>query len=90
LADLAGLKLGSEPVPAPSASAAQYTFVMEGAALKEAGVVSAPVTTPSKPSTPSWTPPAAATPGPRRFGLAAVLTPWVLVVVLAALHLVRS
>ncbi|MCU0698632.1 MAG: hypothetical protein MUC96_19195 [Myxococcaceae bacterium] len=92
LADLAGLKLQGEAPQAPPASAAQYTFVMEGDALKDAGVVSTAVTTPSKPA------PVAAPRGaqgsievpPRRFGLAAVVTPWLLVALLAALHLVRS
>ncbi|MDX2011130.1 MAG: hypothetical protein SFW67_13105 [Myxococcaceae bacterium] len=92
LADLAGLRLGGEAPQAPSASAAQYTFVMEGDALKDAGVVSTAVATPSKAAPAPALRGAASAPIPsaRRFGLAAVVTPWLLVGLLAALHLVRS
>jgi hypothetical protein len=90
LADLAGLKLGHDAPAANTAQAAQFTFVMEGAALRDAGVVSSPVSVPAAAPRASLQSAMPAIAAHRRFGPLAVITPWVLVVVLAALHVLRS
>jgi hypothetical protein len=95
LSDLAGIRFGSSsPAPASVQATSQYTYVLDGAAVKEAGVSSALVTAsepnPSRPPSLETARLPAPAVSARQFGLLAVAVPWAVAAVLASLLWLRA